>query len=1383
MKDKVFQLCDVVRETGYAIHRYHGPGHLEKVYENALVHRLRKQGLDVKQQHPLKVYDEDGTVIGEYCADLFNENCLIAELKAARATADEHVAQLLGYQRASRIEHGLLINFGASKFYIKKYAMTDRASASPTGRVATWLISVFASLFVLCGKSFGAETPDYARHIAPLFQQYCLDCHGKQDPEGGLVMETHEALMKGGDSGAAILPGKSADSLLVKFLEGRSGKEGKNQFMPPGKKKRLEPSEIALVKAWIDAGAKPSAEGAALTLNIPKIAPRVAVVKPINALAHSPAAKLLALGRYGEVELVNADTRAVIRTLAGPRGNVTALAFSADGAQLFAASGDPGLVGQVAHWSTADGKLIRSWEAHPDALYALALSPDGQTLATGSYDQRIKLWNAATGELLRELKGHNGAINGLAFRPDGRVLASASADRTVKLWNPATGARLDTFSQPLKELYCVAFSPDGKSVVAGGADNRLRLWQVSEKAVEGSNKLLYSRFAHEGSVLRVAFSADGRTLVSSAADRTVKVWNGVDVTERLLLEKQPDWAHALALTGDNRLVVGRNDGTLAFYNPDNGQALAPAAKKSAKLNLLPAASRTQVFAQARNTEKKAASAATKKKAADARAAMSGKPVLTRLEPPGVQRGVASEVRLVGKNLGALKSLKVSHPKVTAEIAATDPKKPDEATVKILADGALPRSVVEVSAVTEAGESGKLKLHVDDLPQVFAKLPPKAGAPVKLAALPVGVWGALRDTGEHDEFEFAAKAGQQLVFDLEARRIGSKATTPALQLLDESGVIVASNYGMENNTDPLLAFRVPRDGRYVIRVREVTLEGSADHTYHLTLGELPYVTGFFPISAGANRDVEVALAGYNLPAPTVRVKTGAAGKAVIPLQEAVRFRGAAELMVTDGAELVEAEPNDALAAAQLIPVPGSVNGRLFAARPGQNDADLFAFDARQGQQIVLETLAARAGSPADTRIEVLDAKGEPVPRMLFQAVRDSWVNFRRQDANQAGVRIANWEEMDLAQYVWFNGDIQRIFRMPRGPDADMIFFSNGGKRRAWFDTTATQHALDDPCYVVEPRPLGAKLVPNGLPVFTLYYANDDDGERELGADSRLLFTAPADGRYLARVTDTRCMGGERFAYRLTVRPAQPDFAVTLNTMNLTVSPGAGASFGVKVDRKDGFDGPVRVEFAHVPGGFTITSPVDVDPGHLTGEATLFAAEGAQAAPEDWAKLKITATATVAGRKVVHAVNPFAAVKLGEKPRLQLVMEPGSEEVLKHAPVIAPDRPLELIIAPGQTVPAMLRVVRHSETNLINLDVDGLPFGVIVDNIGLNGVQIRPGENEREIFLTAAKWVPEQEALCFAVTQSARNDAVSTPGTQTSYPVRLKVRRPERSVSAR
>ena len=118
------ELCDIIRETAYAIHLYHGHGHLEKVYENALAHRLRKQNVPVQQQYPIQVFDEDGTLIGNYMADLFVDDQLIVELKAARTLAPEHIAQLLGYLKSTRIEHGLLINFGSYKFEIKKYILT-----------------------------------------------------------------------------------------------------------------------------------------------------------------------------------------------------------------------------------------------------------------------------------------------------------------------------------------------------------------------------------------------------------------------------------------------------------------------------------------------------------------------------------------------------------------------------------------------------------------------------------------------------------------------------------------------------------------------------------------------------------------------------------------------------------------------------------------------------------------------------------------------------------------------------------------------------------------------------------------------------------------------------------------------------------------------------------------------------------------------------------------------------------------------------------------------------------------------------------------------------------------------------------------------------------
>lgn len=117
----VMELTNVVREKSFEIQKFHGNGHLEKIYENALAHRLRKEGLKVEQQFPLEVFDEDGTSLGKYFADIFLEDFLIIELKACKTIAEEHKSQLFGYLKSSRKEHGILINFGAPKLQIKKY--------------------------------------------------------------------------------------------------------------------------------------------------------------------------------------------------------------------------------------------------------------------------------------------------------------------------------------------------------------------------------------------------------------------------------------------------------------------------------------------------------------------------------------------------------------------------------------------------------------------------------------------------------------------------------------------------------------------------------------------------------------------------------------------------------------------------------------------------------------------------------------------------------------------------------------------------------------------------------------------------------------------------------------------------------------------------------------------------------------------------------------------------------------------------------------------------------------------------------------------------------------------------------------------------------------
>jgi WD40 repeat protein len=433
---------------------------------------------------------------------------------------------------------------------------------------------VLAILVFFAAPFSRAASADY-ESVHVIFEKHCLDCHGLDDPEANLVLENFDTLMKGGENGASIVPGKSGESLLVKMVEGNVERDGKKLIMPPKKKKKLEPAEIATIKAWIDAGALPPKETkiAVKELVVPKIAPKVPPKNPINALAFCQKNQLIAAARYGEVDLISADTRALARKLSGNRGNVNALAFSADGSRLFAASGENALFGEVKEWKISDGSLVHTFEGHRDTIYSVAISPDEKILATGSYDQKIKLWDVATGKELKTLSGHNGAVFGLAFRPDGKILASASGDRTVKLWDVAKGERLDTLAA-LKDVFAVAFSADGKKLFAGGVDNRIHVWQISATAAEGSNPILESKFAHEGAILRLALSADGQQLLSSADDRTVKLWDANEMKEKFVLETQPDWGAGIAFVSNGKIAVGRLDGSLAFYSATDGKLIS-----------------------------------------------------------------------------------------------------------------------------------------------------------------------------------------------------------------------------------------------------------------------------------------------------------------------------------------------------------------------------------------------------------------------------------------------------------------------------------------------------------------------------------------------------------------------------------------------------------------------------------------------------------------------------------------------------------------------------------------------------------------------------------------------------------------------------------------
>jgi len=1192
---------------------------------------------------------------------------------------------------------------------------------SPSFVCVAKMLVVLTFLAVAMAPLAAAE-PDF-RRIAPILSEHCLDCHAAQDPEANLVMETFETLMKGGESGPAIVPGSSSESLLVKMVEGAVEKGGKKKIMPPGKRAKLTPEQIADLKAWIDSGAKapPDAQIASKEINIPKIVPHGIPRKQINAIASVSGKPIFALARYNEIEIRSSENRVLIRTLAANKGPVNGLAFSADGARLFSAGGDSGLPGEVREWNVADGALLHSYEGHKDAVYGIAVSPDGKLLATGSYDQKIKVWDTGTAKEVRTLSGHNGCVYALAFRPDGKILASASGDRTVKLWDVASGERRDTLSQSLKELYTVAFTPDGKHLVAGGVDNRIRLWEISEAATETTNPLLLAKFGHEGAILRLTFSPDGKTLASSADDRTVKLWNGSDLSEKLALPQQSDWSPALAFLLENKAIaVGNLDGLYEIYDTETAKPVP-----------LP------------------------------------KPELARIEPRGLQRGLQTKVKLFGKNLNGVTNLNFG--KTSISFVLDESTRADELSALVTPAVDLPRAGYEFSVMSAQGESAKLKLYVDDIPQVSS-----AAAITNLLQYPVAVWGMHAKSGDLEKLRFAAKEGQTLTFDLAAKLLGSK-SDGVLTLSDESGKVLASNNGFDGSADPFLAFKFPAAGTYTIQVSEQLMAGSSDHFYRLIVGELPYVTASYPFSLGTNSEAEVELIGANLPTERkVHVKTAGMGEIDLPLNSnKFRTRRTLKLLVSDLPQQLESEPNDSIASATFFQTPGAVAGRFWSEN-GSSDTDVFAFDAKAGENWIIETDAAQRGSPADTRIEVLDAAGKPVERVLLQAVRNSAITFRGIDSSTTDCRVENWEEMELNELLYLQGEVVKLFRAPQGPDSGFLFYSLNGKRRCYFDTSAAAHAVEEPCYIVEPHPPGTKLPPNGLPTFTLNYANDDDGERKLGPDSKLYFSPTGDGRFFLRVSDTRGFAGERFIYRLVARKAQPDFRVSLSA-NPNVDTGSGQPFTISAERLDGFEGEIRIEISGLPPGFFVSSPLAIEAGHTSASGVIYCAlDAPEPNSTNGNATKVVATAMIGGKSVGHEANNFGMIKRADKPKLFVSFEPDSTSMIAKGQTPG-DQPLEITIVPGQTVPAWLRIKRNGHEDLVTFTVENLPHGVIVDNIGLNGVLIPKDQNEREIFLKAAKWVPDCDRLCYAVENQA--------GRQTSRPVLLHVKRAMRQAATR
>ncbi len=448
---------------------------------------------------------------------------------------------------------------------------------------------------------------------------------------------------------------------------------------------------------------------------------------------------------------------------------------------------------------------------------------------------------------------------------------------------------------------------------------------------------------------------------------------------------------------------------------------------------------------------------------------------------------------------------------------------------------------------------------------------------------------------------------------------------------------------------------------------------------------------------------------------------------------------------------ETEPNDTFDHAEGITLPALVSGAMNR----EEDADCFRFQAKAGQRLLFEVNAARSKSQLDSRIELLDTNGLPVPQVRLQAVRDSWFTFRGKDSTQSGdFRLHNWREMELDEYLYAGGEVTRLWLYPRGPDSGFLVYPGFGTRQTFFHTTAVTHALGEPAWIVKPLPPSAPAEANGLPVFDIPYENDDDPLGRLGSDSQLIAEIPRDGTYLVRVRDTRGFGSsttpETFRYTLEIRSPRPSFTVAVGGKNAQVSPGSGRELSFTATRLEGFDGPIEVDVQNLPAGFTFHGPIVIEADQQRAFGVLSAAADA-ADPDEQADNAV--------RVVARAVDPTEpydsegaasaepeSIELGTLGNLQ--RGPAAKVTVAITHVTTADDTTGVVengiphftIHPGETITARVVAVRHDFAPRISFGNEdsgrNLPYAVFVDNIGLNGLMIVEGQTEREFFITAS-----------------------------------------------
>jgi mono/diheme cytochrome c family protein len=414
----------------------------------------------------------------------------------------------------------------------------------------TAVIAILLALSNQMALAADERVVTYVDHVRPILQQYCLKCHGNDEQNADLNMQSYATLMAGGSAGSVVKAGRPAASILYQAITNKD----ESARMPP-KSPPLPAEKIAVINAWIETGLRESASSKALSTQqtltftpqanaamkpeglaaMPPKLPALEVTatrRPLGilALATSPWAPLAAASGYEHIRLFNTETEEEIGKLPYPDGIPHVLKFSLNGAVLLAAGGKPGHSGSLRLYDVKSGSVMGKFGDELDTVIAAGISPDQKIVALGGPGRVVKAYSTENGKEVYRITRHTDWVTAIAFSPDGKQIATGDRAGNLYLSSANGGGILLSLANHKGAVRSLAWRSDSRLLASAGDDGRLIWWNTETGFVAMQNTSPHPPSRPQGftgklpnGVLSVAFRRDG-LVVSTGRDNHIRAW-------------------------------------------------------------------------------------------------------------------------------------------------------------------------------------------------------------------------------------------------------------------------------------------------------------------------------------------------------------------------------------------------------------------------------------------------------------------------------------------------------------------------------------------------------------------------------------------------------------------------------------------------------------------------------------------------------------------------------------------------------------------------------------------------------------------------------------------------------------------------------------------